>query len=326
MATFRKRGKNWQALIRKKGQPPITKSFQRKSDAQTWAKTIESELERGIYIDRTLAEQTIFLDVINRYEREVALGLKSFTKIKSRLKHLRKFLGKFSLSTITSTQLATYRDMRLNHVGAESIRSELGLINRILKISNNEWGIILPYGIPTVSKPKAPQGRDRRLQDNEEQRLIYSLHLNTEMQSIILFAIETAMRRGEIVGMLWSHIDLVKRTLCIPYTKTDIARTIPLSNNAVSILKKLPRRIDNKVFNLKPDSITQAFERACKRVDIQNLRFHDLRHEATSRLFEVGLNVMEVASITGHRDLRMLNRYTHIRPELLAKKLNKMKQ
>ena len=321
MATIRKRGNNWQALVRKKGQSLITKTFRLKSDAQTWAKTIESELERGIYINRTLAEQTTFLDVINRYEREVASRLKSFIKIKSRLKHLRKYLGKYSLSTITSAQLATYRDMRLNHVGAESIRSELGLINRILKISNNEWGILLPYGIPAVSKPITPQGRDRRLQDDEEQRLLCTLDLNPEMQSIILFAIETAMRRGEIVGMLWSHIDLLKRTLCIPYTKTDIARTIPLSTNAVIILNKLPRRIDNKVFNLKPDSITQAFDRACKRVDIRGLRFHDLRHEATSRLFEIGLNVMEVASITGHRDLRMLNRYTHIKPELLAQKL-----
>lgn len=128
-------------------------------------------------------------------------------------------------------------------------------------------------------------------------------------------------RRGEIVGMLWSHIDLLKQTLYIPYTKTDITRTIPLSSNAVRILSNLPRRVDNKVFNLKPDSITQAFDRACKRAGIQDLRFHDLRHEATSRLFEIGLNVMEVASITGHRDLRMLNRYTHIKPELLAKKL-----
>lgn len=321
MATFRKRGNNWQALVRKKGQAPISKTFTLKSNAQTWAKTIESELERGIYIDRTLAEQTTFLETIDRYQREVASNLKSFTKIKSRLKHLRKHLGKYSLSTITSTQLATYRDMRLNHVGAESVRSELGLINRILKISNNEWGILLPYGIPAVSKPKTPQGRDRRLIDDEQQRLIYSLRLNSEMQLIVLFAIETAMRRGEIVSILWSDIDLIKRTLSIPFTKTDIARTIPLSTKAITILNKLPRRIDNKVFSLKPDSITQAFDRACKRAEIQNLRFHDLRHEATSRLFEMGLNIMEAASITGHRDLRMLNRYTHIRPELLAKKL-----
>ena len=138
MAAFRKRGNNWQALVRKKGHPLISKTFQLKSNAQTWAKTIESELERGIYIDRTQAEKTTFLQVIERYENEVASKLKSFRKIKSGLKHIRKQLGKYSLSTITSTQLATYREMRLKHVGAESVRCELMIINRILKMSNKE--------------------------------------------------------------------------------------------------------------------------------------------------------------------------------------------
>jgi integrase len=138
---------------------------------------------------------------------------------------------------------------------------------------------------------------------------------------LVSFAIETGMRRGEIASMHWEHINWSSQTLSIPITKTEIPRTIPLSHKAIATLRSLPRRIDGLVWGVRPDSITQAFERACKREGIEDLRFHDLRHEATSRFFEKGLNVMEVSSITGHQDLRMLKRYTHIRPESLVDRL-----
>jgi integrase len=123
--------------------------------------------------------------------------------------------------------------------------------------------------------------------------------------------------------LAWEEIDLVKGTAHLPITKTDVPRTVPLSTLAIATLNGLPRRIDGRVFGLKAESMSQAFERACeeRRANIQDLRFHDLRHEATSRLFERGLNVMEVAAITGHKTLDMLKRYTHLRAEDLAKKL-----
>ncbi len=129
------------------------------------------------------------------------------------------------------------------------------------------------------------------------------------------------MRRGEIAAMKWEHVDLKTRTLTIPETKTGEPRRIPLSSRAVAVLKSLPRRIDGYVFGMRKDSITQAFDRACKRAGIEDLRYHDLRHEATSRLFERGLNPMEVAAITGHKTLQMLKRYTHLRAEDLVAKL-----
>jgi integrase len=133
-------------------------------------------------------------------------------------------------------------------------------------------------------------------------------------------ALETAMRRGEILGMEWEHIDLKSRTVHIPITKTDIPRTAPLSLKAIELLFALPDKT-GRVFDLAPYSVTQAFRRSCRREGIEKLRFHDLRHEATTRLFEKGLNPVEVASITGHRDTRMLMRYTHLKAEDLAVKL-----
>ncbi len=136
------------------------------------------------------------------------------------------------------------------------------------------------------------------------------------MQNIVIFAVETGMRIGEIAAMEWNHINWDKQTLLIPITKTDKAREIPLSKRVQLILKANLSRSDGRSVSVWDISITQAFGRACKRLGIDNLRYHNLRHEAVSRFFEKGLNTMEVALITGHQDLRMLKRYTPTREHM----------
>ena len=121
--------------------------------------------------------------------------------------------------------------------------------------------------------------------------------------------------------MRWDHLDRRARVLLIPETKTGTPRRVPLSTAALGVLDGLPRRLDGRVWGMRPDSISQAFERVCKVAGIEGLTFHDLRHEATSRLFEKGLNPMEVAAITGHKTLQMLKRYTHLRAEDLVGRL-----
>lgn len=118
--------------------------------------------------------------------------------------------------------------------------------------------------------------------------------------------------------MRWDHLDQRARVLLIPETKTGTPRRVPLSTAALAVLDGLPRRLDGRVWGMRPDSISQAFERVCKASGIEGLTFHDLRHEATSRLFEKGLNPMQVAAITGHKTLQMLKRYTHLRAEDLV--------
>ena len=143
------------------------------------------------------------------------------------------------------------------------------------------------------------------------------------MRDAITLAVETALRRRELCELRWKHIDLLKRTAFIPdeSAKTGVARSIPLSTIAINTLTAMPRNLSGKVFELAPDSVSQAFERACRRANVVGARWHDLRHEAASRLFERNLNVMEVAAITGHKTLDILKRYTHLRAEDLAKKL-----
>ena len=127
--------------------------------------------------------------------------------------------------------------------------------------------------------------------------------------------------KGELLSLCWDNIDLYRRTAHLPMTKNGTSRDIPLSSRAIDALNALPRNLSGFVFPVSRVALRGLWLRACRRAGIEDLRFHDLRHEATSRFFEKGLNVMEVASITGHKDLRMLQRYTHLRAEDLAVKL-----
>jgi integrase len=159
------------------------------------------------------------------------------------------------------------------------------------------------------------------LQTGELEKLLESS--SEEMNQVIRFALETAMRRGELAGMTWDMVDLKKRTVTLPETKNGQKRIVPLSSVAVTILKERlnTRRIDRKVWDIGLDAISQDFAKACRKTGISGLHFHDLRHEATSRLFEKGFDTMEVRTITGHKTLQMLARYTHLRAEDLAERL-----
>lgn len=323
MATIRKRGSTWNVQIRKAGHQTISKTFKLKQDAVKWSRKTESELERGLYQDTTEAQQTTLQEVVKRYEREVLPSKKSREVIAYRLKTIGSALGDHSLAQLTPSIIAKYRDCRIEAVSSASVRAELSIIRRVLDTAIKEWGIYLPFGNPLlqVRYPNNPKGRERRLEAGEESKLLGELQGNQTVSAIVQLAVETAMRRGEIANLEWEHVNLQARTLHIPETKTDTPRTIPLSTKAVEVLYSLPRNISGKVFTIQSGSITQAFKRACKRADIEGLNFHDLRHEATTRLFEKGLNVMEVSSITGHKDLKMLRRYTHLKPESLLEKL-----
>lgn len=325
MASIRKKGDlQWHVQIRRKGYPNQTKTFSTRADAERWAKIIESEMERGVFVSRTESEATLIGDVLSRYEQEILPSKRGRESDKSRLKTLRAAFGAYKLASLTSTQVAMYRDARLEVVGPQSVIHEVNLLNRVLKAATIDWGIALPGGLPTalVRKPTKPHGRDRRVSEEELQRIL-KVTESAELRTIVILAIETAMRRGELASLRWKDIDLHKCVTHLPKTKTDVPRTVPLSRTAIAVLKDFPRQLDGRVFALQPESISQAFERACEphRANVPGLRFHDLRHEATSRLFEKGLNVMEVAAITGHKTLDMLKRYTHLRAEDLAKRL-----
>lgn len=321
MATITKtQSGTWKAQVRRIGVPAVTKTFKSKPEAEMWSRLVESEQDRGVFVNRSEADRVTVGELIDRYIQEVTPQKRSAKNDKQRMLFLKKSFGHFIVSQLQSKDIAAYRDKRLaeGRQGATVVK-EIGSLRHLLDIAIKDWGIPLVSNVALlVRKPKQARGRDRRLVAGEEQRLLDACQCSksTLLAPLVILALESGMRLGEMLSLEWKHIDLNRQTAYLSMTKNGEARVVPLSRRAVETLRSIPRHIQcSRVFWAwaKVDSFENIWRRAVARAGIEDLRFHDLRHEATSRLFEKGLNVMEVASITGHKTLQMLKRYTHLR-------------
>ena len=327
MAPIRKRtgksGVRWQARIRRSHQEPKSHTFSYKADAEFWLRETERSLERGTYNTNPIHET--LNDLLIHYADTVSVGKRGAEPERIRLmKMVRQIVGQLPISQLRSFHFAQYRDQRLREVSPSTTKKELNLISYVIETARNEWNYHIPHNpVSSVRRPKENIARDRRLTPRDILRLLGSCRssANPWLLPLVTLAIETGMRRAELLNLKWQHINLNRRTCHLPMTKNGSSRDIPLSSCAIETLRDLPRNLSGAVFPVSPVALRGLWHRARGRASIEDLRFHDLRHEATSRFFERGLNVMEVASITGHKDLRMLQRYTHLRAGYLAKKL-----
>lgn len=356
MATIRKRGNyQWEAQIRKRGFPSQTKTFNTKAEAEAWAKMIESEMARGVWLSRSEAESTTLYETLTRYEKEIVPDKKGAVQDRSLVRILKGTqLAKSYMASIRSADVAKLRDEWLKIYAPATVLRRLALLSHVFNVSRKEWGMeSLLNPVEAIRKPQPKNARTRRLEtlplasektvvtpekeiSTEIEHIIAATH-SSVLPAIILLALETAMRRSEIAELRWRFIDLDKRVAHLPDTKNGHARDVPLSTKAVVTLSSLQQRskpADDKVFDMRADAITRAFNRAVNRARekyeqtipenddmfLRDLRFHDLRHEATSRLAEV-FPMHELTKITGHKDPRMLMRYYHPKAEDLAKKL-----
>lgn len=279
-------------------------------------------MDNGVFVSRKEAETTTLDEAPDRYDREKTLHKKGAAQEHNRIKHFKNSsLASRYLSTIRSTDIAKYRDQRLAEGKSPyTVNNELILLPNLFNVAHKEWGMeSLDNPVAKVSRPKMPKGRDRRLQPGEEELLLVALGIT--LKPLFQIALETPMRQGELLSLEWKDVNLARRVAYLPETKNNEARDVPLSSKAVAVLSKLLRRIDGKVFGVSGAHVSKTFRETCEKLKIRDLRWHDLRHEATSRLFEKGLNPLEAASITGHKTLQMLKRYTHLKAEDLAQKL-----
>ncbi|MDA8118768.1 MAG: site-specific integrase [Gammaproteobacteria bacterium] len=329
----------WQVKIRRRGWPAQSATFDSKVHAEAWARQIEGEMDRGVFVSRSEAEGTTLADALDWYERDISSKKKSSAREAYAIRWWRVSpLASRTLASIRGKDIAasvaamsSHRERRRKGdedapgLRPNTIRIHLALLSHLFNVARTAWGmesLSNPVDLVKGQRPKLPQGRDRRLQGGEQARLLAAAQAyGGEVGPIITWAIETAMRRGEIAAMRWDHLDRKAKVLLIPETKNGTPRRVPLSTAALAVLDGLSRRLDGRVWGMRPDSISQAFERVCGASGVEGLTFHDLRHEATSRLFEKGLNPMEVAAITGHKTLQMLKRYTHLRAEDLVERL-----
>lgn len=349
MASFRQRESGyWQAVVRRKGQPDQSKSFRTKVDAEAWARAVENEMDRGVFVSRDKAETMTFKELAGRFEKEVLPTKRGGDRDAYRLRRLVQEFGDYSLASVSGEMVAAYRDRRLKVLAPQSVVHELNLLGRMFKAAAMDWGIPLVRGIPTanVRKPKVANERQRRLEADEEERILVALAQcrNPWVKPVVSFAIETAARQSEILSLTWQDVDLKNRVARLRgtgggATKNDDAfRPVPLSSRAVALLESLPHTLRGPVFPISASSIKQAWGHAVKRARreylsdckktredpmenlLTDLHFHDLRHEATSRLAEK-LQMHELMKVTGHKSTKMLARYYHPRAEDLAKKL-----
>jgi integrase len=380
MPTIRKRGQyQWEAQVRRRGYPAQSKTFTTKAEAEAWASMIESEMSRGVWVSRNEAEATMLYEALKRYEEEISLSKKGAAQEASVLKICQAAdLAKRPLATIRSADIAKLRDEWLKDYKPATVLRRLAVLSHVFNVARKEWGMeSLSNPVELVRKPQPNNARTRRIalcesaedvpnagdaesergaQDGELERVVTASN-SALLPAIIWLAVETAMRRGEIVALQWEHVDLKRRVAHLPATKNGNARDVPLSPRAVKVLQALkddhndlrdtPKDApthgvvgtdEGRVFKIRADAVTRAFERTVARARelylaecrltgqrpngkfLTDLRFHDLRHEATSRLASI-FPMHELTKITGHKDPRMLMRYYHPRAEDLAKRL-----
>jgi len=360
MATLRKRGPyQWEAQIRRRGYPATSKTFETKAEADAWASMIESEMSRGVWVSRSEAESTMLLDLLDRYEKEVVPGKKGQAQERSVLSVWRETeLAARTVAGVRSSDVAAVRDRWLRSYEPATVLRRLSVLSHIFNMARKEWGMeSVSNPVELIRKPAVSNARSRRIVELRSESSLQLTELEIDriiaasesqfLPTIIRLAIETAMRRGEIVGLRWEHVDFKRRVVHLPRTKNGSSRDVPLSTAAVTALAAVrppnehsgaEKSLEGRVFQIREDAVTRAFERALARARITyegeckdagsqpspsflvDLRFHDLRHEAASRLAEV-YQLHELAKVTGHKDPRMLMRYYHPKAEDLAKKL-----
>jgi integrase len=326
MASFRYRSNRWQARVRRKGYPDEVKSFITRLDAEKWARSIESDIDKGQFVNTTEAQRTTLGDLIERYLTEVTPTMKGASEDTIRLKAImRKQIAHWSMANLTATRIAAYRDERLIQVSAGTVIRELAYLSAIINHARREWGINVPNPVQMVRKPQSSQARSRVLTDDEIDKLLQGLEPSGRRshwtKPAVQLALATAMRRGELLSLRWEHVDFQARTAFLPDTKNGDTRTVPLSSIAVQVLTVLPRHISGVVFPVKAFTLDAAFKRGLLRSGLEDVRFHDLRRTAITRMAERLPNVIELAAVSGHKSLMVLKRYYHPKPQDLALKL-----
>ena len=326
MASISLRGDRWQVRVRRKGHFTQTRSFATRQDAEKWARALEADMDRGAYLPLGEAQRITLGDLIERYLIEVTPTFKGAKEDTIRLRAMMRHpMCKLIMTAVSPTCIAKYRDERLLNVSPGTVIRELAYISAVINHARREWSINVENPVSRVRKPSAPAGRDRVLTRAEEIRLFEALRPTGRrspwLYPLVVLALETAMRRGELLALRWEDVNLGVRTATLHDTKNGEARVVPLSSRALEVLRTLPRSITGQVIPMTAFAACAAFERATGRAGIEGLRFHDLRHTAITWMAEKLPNVIELAAVSGHKSLRMLQRYYHPRAEELAIKL-----
>lgn len=323
MASYRKRGATWRAEVAKGGVRE-SRTFDTKAEAVAWATQIEAEITQGKRRPYAKINKTL-VDAFDKYEKDISPGMEGHDWNVSRLKFLcseLSFAGD-QIRKIKPEVIDEWRDKRLMIVKGSTVNRDLNLISAVFEAARTEWKWTPFNPVHEVKRPKNPAHRKRRVSDDEVKIMVGALGLQAEgtpktanhfTALAFMFAIETGMRVGEIMALTWEHTFADKRYVHVPKSKNGDSRDVPLTTRAVELLGRLPReKDDSRCFSLSRSSMKMAWwdarnKAALKQPSIADLHFHDSRHEATTRLSRK-LNVLALARMIGHRDLKSLMIY-----------------
>ena len=322
MGSIRKRKNKYEAQVRRQGVQSLTKTFTSKKDAAIWVRGIEARIDAGD-INVLAPKLTTLRDLLMRYQHDITPLKKGHAAEARRINRLLKEpISSFSLRDLNGQILAQFRDRRIND-GIRAAQYDLIIIRHAIKIARLEWCVFMPNNpVDDIRIPNGIRRRERRLREHEYERLELAAQSckNPLIWPLTQFAIATAMRRSEMLSLRWDDIDLEGQIATLAQTKNGSKREVPLTKLALEVLRGLSKETDY-VFTISENAFRSSWSRLIKRSGIKDLRFHDLRHEAVSRFFEMGLSVPEVALISGHRDLRMLASYIHLNSRSVVKKI-----
>lgn len=334
MGTIQKRASgSYTAKVRRKGHPAQSRTFLTKKDANRWITEVEAAMSRGCFVDISAARQMLLRDALVRYAAEESPKKRGAAEERIRLAAMQRDpIAAYSIAVLKPSIIGEWRDRRLQSVSGSTVNRELNLLHHVLEVARKDWAVAMPANpVSDVRRPQSNPGRNRRLSITEQAVLLYECRKARSwwLAPIVELAIHTGMRQGEVRTLLWENINTLERVAMLPAaaTKTLTMRSVPLNNRCIAVLESIkPLRTDplrGPVFpGVTREAVKLAFRRARNRASLEDFRFHDTRHEATSRFFEHGLNPIEVASITGHKTHAMLARYTHLTMSDLARRLD----
>lgn len=333
MASVIRVGEKWRAQVRRKGHAPQCKTFRTKVLAEAWAREIEAAIDAG----QTPAQpgQLLLAEVIEEYRnlRDKSRPISDSSNEHYMLRHLKEGLGHLRAGALTPQDLATYCKARKDEgAGTYTCNMEISKLGTAMRYAGVAMHLVLPDVVAAARPLLNHLGliggggrRERRPTEDELHAVLTWLEekKGTVFAEIVRFAVATAMRRSEIARLTWADIDETKRLALIrdrkdPRRKAGNDQWVPLLGDAWTVLQRQPREAGQPlVFPIGESTVSKYFTEACRALDIPDLHFHDLRHEGTSRLFEDGYQIEQVALVTGHRDWRHLRRYTQLKPESL---------
>lgn len=328
---------SYRVQIRKRGFPPVTATFERKTDADKWSKATEADMDRRRYFPQHEAERHTLAALVDRQLEAVKLNRPGdYARQKVLLGWWKAKLGDYTLATITAPILSQHRDelQTIEGVAPATVNRYLSALSKAFSNAVKEWHWLADNPLRNVSKKTEPKGRMRYLSDEERTRLLDACRASErkELYLLVLFALTTGMRRGELLGLRWQDVDLERRLAVIQHTKNGDRRSVPIVPEVAALLREhgKVRRLDNeRIFpgdGKGPVWFDAEWFVALKAAKVRDFRFHDLRHTAASYLAMSGATVPELAAVLGHRTLAMVRRYSHLSDQHTGAVIERMTQ